>query len=791
MPSVESRHRMAMFSGALALLIWVHNYIDTSEGVLGLGLQVVSLFTVGEIGFFLLPYFLFAYSASLISTKSSWGSYFFAFVLTFISAQQLLFRFDTSYHTKVLSSLGHIGINIYAFSEFLFGHIGSVVLLAALLTIGLSMLFSFPVMSIFKPLKVFTYIPVAFYKITRYEIQKAAPVKRFLVKLIYAMFFRRKEEEIVIERNEPDYDTRIFDIPAKSTDKKPLIKAEPVASLEEAKQKQIAEKQASADTSDIYTLDNAFAKEAEITDVKASDGFALDVDVSEPEPKKADPVSKSSTAEPVDIHIDTQEIDDEHYVLPPLDLLKLPSKKSASTAAITKQRVEKAAILEETLSSFNVAAKVVNITSGPSVTRYELQPGEGVKIVKITSLAKDIALKLAAPDVRIEAPIPGKSLVGIEVPNTDVEMITLRSIMESQHMPKGAKLAAVLGKTINGESVVTDIAKMPHLLIAGATGSGKSVCINAIILSILMKAKPNEVKLLMIDPKKVELSLYDGIPHLLAPVVTDPNKAAATLKKWALVEMEKRYEQFSAVGVKDIKGYNNYVKKELKKNPDAQIPDTELPLTEIPYVMVIIDELADLMMVAAQDVESTICRLAQMARATGIHLVIATQRPSVNVITGLIKANVPSRISFYLQSQIDSRTILDMPGAEKLLGKGDMLYSPVGSFNPTRVQGVFVSENEVNSVVSWLKKQGSPDYLNEIIEVEPIENSSDKSKDSGKDELFEDAKELIINSKYASTSYLQRKLRIGYNRAARIMDELEEAGVISEYVGDRKSRSVP
>ena len=296
----------------------------------------------------------------------------------------------------------------------------------------------------------------------------------------------------------------------------------------------------------------------------------------------------------------------------------------------------------------------------------------------------------------------------------------------------------------------------------------------------------------MIDPKKVELSFYEEIPHLLAPVVTNPNKAAATLKKWALVEMENRYELFSRVGVKDIAGFNAYVERELKKNPEATILDDNLALEKLPYIVVIIDELADLMMVASQDVEQTICRLAQMARATGIHLVIATQRPSVNVVTGLIKANIPSRVSFYLQSQIDSRTIIDMAGAEKLLGKGDMLYFPVGSFNPSRAQGVFVSEAEVKRVVTWLKGQGKPDYLNEIINVEPLENAQETSKKNttNQDELYENAKQLVMSTKYASTSYLQRKLRIGYNRAARIMDELEEEGVISEYVGEKKSRSV-
>lgn len=479
----------------------------------------------------------------------------------------------------------------------------------------------------------------------------------------------------------------------------------------------------------------------------------------------------------------------EDFALPIPSLLKAGAKSSlANSKALTKHQQEQSILLEEMLASFHVEAKVVHVTTGPSVTRFELKPGDGVKISKITALSKDIALKLAAPDIRIEAPIPGKALVGIEVPNTTVEMVTMRSIMESSDFfASSSKLLAVIGLTITGESIVMDLGKMPHVLIAGATGAGKSVCINAIILSILMKARPDEVKFLMIDPKKVELSLYQDIPHLLAPVVTNPHKAAATLKKWALIEMENRYELFSAVGVKDIAGYNNYVEeqtKKLKGEGDIQ--------PKLPYIVVVIDELADLMMVAAQDVEHTICRLAQMARATGIHLVVATQRPSVNVVTGLIKANIPSRISFFLQSQIDSRTILDMPGAEKLLGKGDMLYSPVGSFKPKRVQGVFVSEAEVKAVVEWLKKQQSPEYSHEIMDVEPLgEDDSGSGKNSDDDEpLYNEAKQLVMNTKYASTSYLQRKLRIGYNRAARIMDQLEQEGVIAQYAGEKKARSV-
>ncbi len=500
--------------------------------------------------------------------------------------------------------------------------------------------------------------------------------------------------------------------------------------------------------------------------------------------------------------------DNSDYQFPPITLLATAAARTTDAKELAQKHRETSRLLEAALDSFNVEAKVVNITPGPSVTRYELKPGDGVKIAKITSLSQDIALKLAAPSVRIEAPIPGKALVGIEVPNLTTDMVTLRTIIDrTDFYTNPAKLLSAVGLTITGEAVTMDLAKMPHVLVAGATGSGKSVLVNAIIMSILLRATPDEVKFVMIDPKKVELSLYEGIPHLLAPVVTDPHKAAATLKQWALQEMERRYEDFSKIGVKDITGYNDRIKEieELKKTnegeakkrldqflfPDGrEAPEFFIP-KKLPYIVVIIDELADLMMVASQEVENTICRLAQMSRATGIHLVIATQRPSVNVVTGLIKANVPSRISFYLQSQIDSRTILDMGGAEKLLGKGDMLYSPVGSFKPKRLQGVYVSEKEIKGVVEFLKAQAKPEYLEELVQIQPMSGDDEKRKDrdDADDELYEDAKSIVMATRYASTSYLQRKLRIGYNRAARIMEQLEEEGVISQYAGERKPRT--
>jgi DNA segregation ATPase FtsK/SpoIIIE-like protein len=482
---------------------------------------------------------------------------------------------------------------------------------------------------------------------------------------------------------------------------------------------------------------------------------------------------------------------------PPIALLDKPDAPRTTTDPDTTRGDAVLAVLH----SFGVQASVANVTVGPSVTRYELSLGQGVKLSKVMGLANDIALKLASPNVRIEA-IAGQSLVGIEVPNPNIQSVRLRPLIESVQSDPD-KLLAAMGLSITGEPIIMHLGRMPHVLIAGATGSGKSVCVNTIILSILMRASPDDVRFVMIDPKKVELNLYEGIPHLLAPVVTDSAQAAATLQKWVLKEMERRYTIFSRLGVKQLEGYNKKVtalRSEYKKNPkkvkavlheklgyDPEVEDPVLP-DVLPYIVVIIDELADLMMVAAQDVETTICRLAQMARATGIHLVIATQRPSVNVITGLIKANIPSRISFFLQSQIDSRTILDSGGAEKLMGKGDMLYMPVGTFKPQRSQGVFVSEAEVERVVSFWKKQAKPRYHEDIlnVKVDAVNDSVPETEDP----MFEDAKTLIQSQKKVSVSLLQRKLKIGYNRASRLMDELEEKGFVSAYDEAQKSRLV-
>lgn len=461
------------------------------------------------------------------------------------------------------------------------------------------------------------------------------------------------------------------------------------------------------------------------------------------------------------------------YKKPPLELLKPnPEGHKSSDTQYLKDRAKK---LEETLASFGVGAKVVDISVGPTVTRYELQPDQGVKVSKIVNLADDIALNLAASGIRIEAPIPGKSAVGIEVPNKDVSSVYLREVIDSKEFDHfTSKVAFALGKDISGKVIVTDIAKMPHLLIAGATGSGKSICVNSLITSILYKASPEEVKLLMIDPKMVELSIYNGIPHLLIPVVTDAKKAAGALN-WAVQEMLERYKAFASVNVRDMKSYN-------------QVAEEDDELKKMPQIVIIVDELADLMVVASHEVEEAICRLAQMARAAGLHLIIATQRPSVDVITGLIKANIPSRIAFNVSSGIDSRTIIDMNGAEKLLGKGDMLFYPVGLNKPLRVQGAFVSDKEVENIVTFLKNRKREEYDEKIMKQLDRSVSEETAASEEYDPIFEDALALCVEKQKASASMIQRVFRVGYNRAARILDQLEGAGYVSEDEGSKPRR---
>lgn len=485
------------------------------------------------------------------------------------------------------------------------------------------------------------------------------------------------------------------------------------------------------------------------------------------------PLKDGAAEKPEELHIKTGGTLQKPFQLPPADLLA--KGPNANAFGENESLKAKAAKLEQTLRDFNVNAKVVQVTKGPAVTRYEIQPNTGVKVSSIVRLADDIALNLEAKSIRIEAPIPGKAAVGIEVENERVNLVALREIIESgEYKTAKSKIAFAVGKDIAGKAIVADLKSMPHMLIAGSTGSGKSVCINSIIISLLYRAKPDEVKFVLIDPKVVELGNYNGIPHLLIPVVTDPSKAAAALN-WAVAEMTDRYKKFAEEGVRDLESFNNSVKKK---------GETERFL---PQIVIIIDELADLMMAAPSQVEESICRLAQMARAAGMHLIVATQRPSVDIITGVIKANIPSRIAFAVSSQFDSRTILDMAGAEKLVGKGDMLFNPMGIAKPVRVQGTFISDSEVHKVIEFIKKQSpETEYANDVIHS--IERVQTTASEEDTDELLPDAIETVVRAEQASVSMLQRRFRIGYNRAARLIDMMEARGIIGPADGSRPRR---
>ncbi|MDO5755375.1 MAG: DNA translocase FtsK 4TM domain-containing protein [Tissierellia bacterium] len=465
-----------------------------------------------------------------------------------------------------------------------------------------------------------------------------------------------------------------------------------------------------------------------------------------------------------------------NYIYPPIELMKNPEKPHGEDR---RQVMAKAEKIEETLNNFGIESKVVRINRGPQVTCYELQPKPGIKVARIVNLADDLSLSLATSEIRIEAPIPGKAAVGIEVPNDQKDLVTLKEIINTEEFKKiKSKMPIALGKSISGRPIVSSIDKMPHLLIAGATGSGKSVCINTIIMSILYKSSPEDVKMILIDPKVVELSIYNEIPHLAIPVVTDPKKASHALH-WAVSEMERRYKIFSENFVRDITSYN-----EKAEEQGEETSEEKKQFEKLPFIIIIIDELSDLMMVASQEVEDAICRLAQMARACGIHLIVATQRPTVDVITGTIKANIPSRISFAVSSQIDSRTILDSSGAEKLLGKGDMLFYPSNIPKPLRVQGAFIPDREVENIVRYIREKNGSDYNKEIIE--DIENAQQARESiSSDDELFEKAVATILAEDQASISLLQRKLKIGYARAGRLIDEMEEQGIVGGHEGSK------
>lgn len=582
------------------------------------------------------------------------------------------------------------------------------------------------------------------------------------------------EERIERRRmNKENIDVPLDTQPPEEEDKKPKSRKKKAASSDEEMTKVPKEiiDEINRENSNIEMLKNATGRKEE-KKPKSIDEIVKDASEDKPNEKKADK-SKEFT-----VSKEAMESGINDYKLPSVELLSLPKKKS--TADISGELKENAQRLIETLRSFNVNATITDISRGPTVTRYELKPAAGVRISKITNLADDIALNLAATHVRIEAPIPGKAAVGIEVPNTVKNTVSMRELIDTpEFYEQRSLLSAGIGKDIAGNCVYCDIAKMPHLLVAGTTGSGKSVCMNSIITSILYRAKPDEVKFLMIDPKQVEFSKYANIPHLLVPVVTDPRKAAGALG-WAVSEMLQRYQKLSQVGVRDIEGYNKYV----QKHEDME---------SMPKICIFIDEFADLIMAAPKEVEDSVCRLAQMARAVGMHLVIATQRPSVDVITGLIKANISSRIALTVSSQIDSRTILDAAGAEKLLGHGDMLYNPIGASKPLRVQGCFISDEEVEALCDFVKNQGESQYDEEIakeIEAKAVQDKkSSPFEDDGDaeqlDVLFDKAVDIVLETGTASTSFLQRKLSVGYARGAKIIDQLEEKGIIGPANGSK------
>ena len=484
---------------------------------------------------------------------------------------------------------------------------------------------------------------------------------------------------------------------------------------------------------------------------------------------KAESNEGSSDEKELEFEIES-EPENVDYQLPPSSLLnEIEETDQTNEYALIQRNVKK---LEETFKSFGVDAKVTKANLGPAVTKYEIQPAVGVKVSRIVSLSDDIALALAAKDIRMEAPIPGKPFIGIEVPNNEVSLVSFRNVIEGQVKNNEKLLEVPLGRDISGNVAMADLTKMPHLLVAGSTGSGKSVCINGIITSLLMKAKPNEVKLMMIDPKMVELNVYNGIPHLLTPVVTNPKKAAQALQK-VVMEMEQRYELFAASGQRNITGYNQFILEENLENGEGN--------PTLPFIVVVVDELADLMMVASNEVEDAIIRLAQMARAAGIHMILATQRPSVDVITGIIKANVPSRIAFAVSSGTDSRTIIDSSGAEKLLGRGDMLYLPMGENKPVRVQGAYISDNEVERVVEYVTQQQGANYVEDMMPVDEPETITGEVQD----DIYDDAVQMIIDMQTASISLLQRRFRIGYNRAARLIDEMEMRGIVGPSEGSK------
>ncbi|MEH7201967.1 FtsK/SpoIIIE family DNA translocase [Bacillus safensis] len=632
---------------------------------------------------------------------------------------------------------GMIGAVLFAASYFLFAQAGSQIMAIVLMLIGIVLITNRSLQEMVKKVT----IPVSQFMVKQWKafVEDMKGIRQAKKSASSQKTGEKKKRSRIQEEDEDDL-ILIEEETTSSENSQPIISS--FADRDDILTPPVQKKQAAKETEPLQESVQSAPVQSDTAD----------------EPKEAPPMTFT-------------ELENKDYELPSLDILAEPQHSGQQTDK--KNIYENARKLEKTFQSFGVKAKVTQVHLGPAVTKYEVYPDVGVKVSKIVNLSDDLALALAAKDIRIEAPIPGKSAIGIEVPNAEIAMVSLKEVLESKQNDRpNAKLLIGLGRNISGEAVLAEMNKMPHLLVAGSTGSGKSVCINGIITSILMRAKPHEVKMMMIDPKMVELNVYNGIPHLLAPVVTDPKKASQALKK-VVSEMERRYELFSHTGTRNIEGYNDYIKR-MNQTEDAKQP-------ELPYIVVIVDELADLMMVASSDVEDSITRLSQMARAAGIHLIIATQRPSVDVITGVIKANIPSRIAFSVSSQTDSRTILDMGGAEKLLGRGDMLFLPVGANKPVRVQGAFLSDEEVEHVVDHVITQQKAQYQEEMI---PSEETQDQLA-AVEDDLYDEAVELIIGMQTASVSMLQRRFRIGYTRAARLIDAMEERGVVGPYEGSK------
>ncbi|MFD4418129.1 FtsK/SpoIIIE family DNA translocase [Bacillus safensis] len=632
---------------------------------------------------------------------------------------------------------GMIGAVLFAASYFLFAQAGSQIMAIVLMLIGIVLITNRSLQEMVKKVT----IPVSQFMVKQWKafVEDMKGIRQAKKSASSQKTGEKKKRSRIQEEDEDDLILIEEETPS-SDNSQPIISS--FADRDDILTPTVQKKQAATETAPLQDSVQSAPVQSDTAD----------------EPKEAPPMTFT-------------ELENKDYELPSLDILAEPQHSGQQTDK--KNIYENARKLEKTFQSFGVKAKVTQVHLGPAVTKYEVYPDVGVKVSKIVNLSDDLALALAAKDIRIEAPIPGKSAIGIEVPNAEIAMVSLKEVLESKQNDRpNAKLLIGLGRNISGEAVLAEMNKMPHLLVAGSTGSGKSVCINGIITSILMRAKPHEVKMMMIDPKMVELNVYNGIPHLLAPVVTDPKKASQALKK-VVSEMERRYELFSHTGTRNIEGYNDYIKR-MNQTEDAKQP-------ELPYIVVIVDELADLMMVASSDVEDSITRLSQMARAAGIHLIIATQRPSVDVITGVIKANIPSRIAFSVSSQTDSRTILDMGGAEKLLGRGDMLFLPVGANKPVRVQGAFLSDEEVEHVVDHVITQQKAQYQEEMI---PSEETQDQLA-AVEDDLYDEAVELIIGMQTASVSMLQRRFRIGYTRAARLIDAMEERGVVGPYEGSK------